>query len=114
MQLAETTQKALEATEGLRAALVGADSAAVQELVLERGEIMMHFENAHRRASVPERLACEPAIVALQEGDRGLMRECQAILMELTEEFRGRCDSAGPGAGRYREPAQQACVNRTA
>lgn len=112
MTLAETLDRALEATAGLQAAVGEADLATCHRLVAERGEIMDLFENAHRAADEAEKAACGPAIARLQEADRSLLVSCQEALARLHADFRRGLDSSRPA--RQQNVVREACLNRTA
>lgn len=109
MNLDETIQQALLATEELHRAFADDDLLRCAELLPARGEAMRTFEAAHLYAAPAEATACRDLLRRLQEADARLQTLSVAIREALAGEFR-----SGLSSHREYEPCAQACIDRKA
>ena len=115
MNLQESTQKAMDFTRRLEAALALNDLDLCREILELRGGAMAAFELSHRQAGPGEAHACREQIRELVEADRKLQEKVGSILAETARDFRTNLVStpAKPVQGYQNGPAQ-ACIDRKA
>lgn len=115
MNLAQTTQNALDYTRRLEAALNLEDYKLSEEILEIRGQAMEAFEMAHLQASSQEKKACHQEILDLARADQKLQEMTAASLDTIAGEFRKSMSSNQAGAqNSYGANPANSCVDRKA